>query len=113
MNSAEDDTSHELPGSSPYTADEQLLLEELSPPPNFKVLLYNDNFTTMEFVIELLTSLFLKTQDQAQAIMLKVHREGFGIAGIYSKEIAETKIDQALIRARKNDYPLRLSMEES
>ena len=81
-------------------------------PRKFRVLLHNDDYTTMEFVIEILISVFRKSPDQAMAIMLSVHEKGLGSCGVYTEEIAETKVAQVHDRARKAGFPLRCSMEE-
>lgn len=80
-------------------------------PPLYKVLLLNDDFTPMEFVVHVLERVFRKTADEAVGIMLQVHREGVGVAGVYTYEIAETKVDQAMSLARKNEHPLQCTME--
>ena len=85
--------------------------EELKEPPRYAVWLHNDHYTTMEFVIEILTQDFRKSLSEAEAIMLKVHHEGRGVAGLYTKEIAETKVVQVTDKARKEGFPLRLTME--
>lgn len=84
----------------------------LDVPKRYKVLLHNDDYTTMEFVVHILKTVFGKTEDEAAAIMLKVHQEGTGICGVYTAEIAEAKV--ALVRhlARKNGFPLKCTMEE-
>ena len=81
-------------------------------PPLFKVLLHNDNYTTMEFVVYVLESVFNKSEAEAFAIMLRVHHEGVGIAGIYPFEIAETKAEKVMAMARAREYPLRCSVQE-
>ena len=77
----------------------------------FKVLLLNDHYTTMEFVVMVLEQVFHKTADDAMQIMLAVHKAGKGVAGLYPKEVAETKI--AIVRhlARKDGFPLQCVME--
>jgi ATP-dependent Clp protease adaptor protein ClpS len=80
-------------------------------PPMFKVLLHNDHYTTMEFVIEVLERIFGKPANEAIQIMLNVHENGVGMAGLYPAEIAETKIDRVHKLARKEGFPLRCSME--
>lgn len=77
----------------------------------YKVLLHNDDYTSMEFVIAILESVFHKSANDATRIMLNVHNEGVGIAGIYSREICETKISVVHQLAKKNEFPLRCSME--
>lgn len=77
----------------------------------YKVLLHNDDYTTMDFVISILENVFKKNREEATLIMLSVHEQGIGIAGIYTYEICETKIAIVHELARKNEYPLRCSME--
>jgi ATP-dependent Clp protease adaptor protein ClpS len=81
-------------------------------PRRFRVLLHNDDYTTMEFVIEILVSVFGKTPEEAVGIMLVVHQTGLGSCGVYTEEVAETKVAQVRDRARKVGFPLRCSMEE-
>lgn len=81
-------------------------------PKNYKVFLLNDDYTSMEFVIEILMKLFHKTYNQAEDIMLSVHKKGKGLCGIYTYEIAQTKVEQVIKRARDNNYPLKAVMEE-
>lgn len=80
-------------------------------PRMFKVLLHNDDYTTREFVVHVLQTIFRRGESDAVRIMLHVHHNGVGVAGLYTREIAETKIRKTESLARKNDYPLRLSME--
>jgi ATP-dependent Clp protease adaptor protein ClpS len=82
-------------------------------PPVFKVLLHNDDYTTMEFVTHVLQKFFQKSMEDATQIMLHVHHKGIGVCGLYPFEIAETKVAQVVDYARKNDYPLQCSMEEA
>jgi ATP-dependent Clp protease adaptor protein ClpS len=86
--------------------------EKLKKPPLYKVLLHNDDYTTMEFVVYVLTTIFHKTEGEAFTIMLKVHVEGVGIAGIYTYEIAETKAQKVITLARENEFPLLATVEE-
>lgn len=81
-------------------------------PKRFRVLLFNDDYTTMEFVVHVLESVFRKSPSEAVQIMLKVHKEGRGIAGIYPKDVAETKILVVHEAARSAGFPLRAGMEE-
>ncbi|MBS0496443.1 MAG: ATP-dependent Clp protease adapter ClpS [Gammaproteobacteria bacterium] len=83
------------------------------PPPLYKILLLNDDFTPMEFVIEVLKLFFSMNQEQATRIMLKVHTEGVGVCGVYPSDIASTKVKQVVEFARKNQHPLRCVMEEN
>ena len=80
-------------------------------PPMYNVLLHNDDYTTMEFVVAILENVFHKSSTEATRIMLNVHNDGIGIAGIYTKEISETKISIVHELAQKNNFPLRCSME--
>jgi len=80
-------------------------------PSLYKVLLLNDDYTTMEFVISILETVFQKSTPDATKIMLNVHHEGVGVAGIYTREICETKISVVHQLAKKNQFPLRCSME--
>ncbi|MDX9720575.1 MAG: ATP-dependent Clp protease adapter ClpS [Myxococcota bacterium] len=80
-------------------------------PRRYVVLLLNDDYTTMEFVIEVLESIFNKSPSEATAIMLKVHHEGQGVAGSYSREVAETKVEQVHDRAKAKGFPLRATFQ--
>jgi len=82
-------------------------------PAMYKVVLLNDDYTTMEFVIEVLQKFFQKSVDEATRIMLHVHHKGTGICGIYPREIAETKVSQVIDYSRKHEYPLQCVMEEA
>ena len=84
----------------------------ISEPKRWKVILLNDDSTPMEFVMGILTEIFKHTQDTAREIMLQVHEEGSGIAGVYSFEIAEAKAVEATNLARTNNHPLQLKLEE-
>ena len=80
-------------------------------PRRFKVLLHNDDYTTMEFVIDVLVTFFSKSQTEATQIMLSVHHRGTGVCGVFTREIAETKVAQVSEYARKNGMPLKCTME--
>ena len=75
-------------------------------PNRFQVLLLNDDYTTMDFVVEVLTKFFSKSEEAAQAIMLKIHLEGEGICGVYPHDIAQTKVSQVIDFSRKKEQPL-------
>src|SRR5229473_3904608 len=81
-------------------------------PQLYKVILHNDDYTTMQFVIEVLESVFHKSPAEAHRIMMHVHTRGFGVCGAYPYEVAETKVALVLDRAREQGYPLRASLEE-
>ncbi len=80
-------------------------------PKLWKVLLLNDDYTPMEFVVDVLTQVFRKSEEEAVAIMLQVHHAGVGLAGVYTFEIAETKIMQTEDMARSEGHPLQCSLE--
>jgi ATP-dependent Clp protease adaptor protein ClpS len=81
-------------------------------PPSYRVFLLNDDYTTMEFVVYILEEVFHKPTPEATQIMLYVHKKGIGLAGVYIKEIAETKISAVHDLARENEFPLRCVMEK-
>jgi ATP-dependent Clp protease adaptor protein ClpS len=84
---------------------------KLKEPRKYLVLLHNDDYTTMEFVVEILHTFFHKSEAESHQIMLKVHQEGRGVAGIYSFEIAETKVVQVEEAARSRGFPLKCTIE--
>lgn len=81
-------------------------------PKKYKVYLLNDDYTSMDFVVEILTNIFHKNQEEAQRIMLEVHNNQKGLCGIYTYEIAETKVAQVATKAKENGFPLKATMEE-
>lgn len=85
----------------------------LAPPPMYKVLLLNDDFTPMEFVVLVLQRFFAMDREQATRIMLKVHTEGRGICGVFPRDVAATKVEQVAAFARDNQHPLACVMEEN
>ncbi len=85
--------------------------DKLRQPPQFAVVLLNDDYTTMEFVVEVLKRFFRKTEEEALQIMLRVHQEGRGLAGVYSHDIAETKVFQVQQHAKSRGYPLHCVIE--
>ena len=84
---------------------------ETKKPELYKVLLLNDDYTTMDFVIEILESVFHKQPAEAYRIMMAVHTQGRGLCGVYPFEVAETKVATVVERARENGFPLRAAME--
>ena len=80
-------------------------------PPKYRILLHNDNYTTMDFVVMVLIQVFHKPETEAVAIMLDVHRKGLGVVGSYSREVAETKVQRVTDLARKAEFPLLCTME--
>ena len=85
---------------------------ETEQPRRYKVLLHNDDFTTMEFVVWVLMTIFHHEEARATEIMLHIHRSGFGVAGVYSREIAEARVAKVISVAREHEFPLLCSMEE-
>lgn len=87
--------------------------EKTEEPPLFKVLLHNDDYTTMDFVVQVLQSVFNMAADKAIQVMLNVHLTGIGVAGIYSFEIAEMKVERTTAMAREQEFPLLCTMEKA
>ena len=85
---------------------------KLEKPKLYKVILHNDDFTTMEFVVFILVQVFLRSEIEAFSIMLKVHNEGVGIAGVYSYEVAQMKAEKAMNLSKAHEYPLLCTVEE-
>ena len=86
---------------------------KIKKPKNYKVVMYNDDYTTMEFVINILVSVFNKKIVEAEKIMLDVHERGKGVAGIYSRDIALTKVSTAMSMAKEKGFPFKLKVEEA
>ena len=101
------DTDNDLEGS---------VIEKTEPktkkPPMYKVILLNDDFTPMEFVVHVLERFFKIGREKAISIMLDVHQKGLAIVGVYSNEVAETKVSQVMEYSRKNQHPLQCTMEK-
>lgn len=103
-------TTHE---HHPAALDEGVVQQErLAPPPMYRVLLLNDDFTPMDFVVHLLQAFFHMSEEQAMQVMLKVHTEGSAVCGVYPYDIAATKVEQVTAWARQHQYPLACVMEE-
>lgn len=96
-------------------SDDGLVVEEARPklkkPNLYKVLLLNDDFTPMEFVVVVLEQVFAKPREQAVQIMLHVHQKGVGVCGVYTHDIAETKVRQVMDFAQEHQHPLQCTME--
>ena len=82
-------------------------------PSMYRVLLMNDDYTPMEFVVSVLMSIFKKTQEEATGIMLSVHKSGIGVCGIYTFEVAETKVAQVMDAAKRSQHPLQCTLEKA
>jgi ATP-dependent Clp protease adaptor protein ClpS len=95
--------------------DAALLPEKarVKPPPMYKVLLLNDDFTPMDFVIVVLEKFFGLSREQSTMVMLKVHRHGKGVCGVYPRDVAATKVEQVIAFARQHQHPLACVMEEN
>ncbi len=97
--------------------DDGLAVQEAKPrtkrPPLYKVLLMNDDYTPMEFVVEILETYFSMDRSQATQVMLQVHTRGSGICGVFSRDVAETKVEQVNSYARQQQHPLLCTMEEA
>ena len=87
--------------------------EKLQEPEDFRVILLNDHYTSMDFVVDILIMIFHKNEEDANRIMMDVHRKGRGIVGVYSWDIAQTKMDQVHTLARQHDFPLRCIIEKA
>ncbi|MDH3713726.1 MAG: ATP-dependent Clp protease adapter ClpS [Gammaproteobacteria bacterium] len=100
-----------------YDSDQGLAVETAKPklkqPPLFKVVLLNDDYTPMEFVVEVLESFFAMGRERATQIMLHVHTRGKGVCGVYSRDVAETKVHQVNEYSREHQHPLLCTMEEA
>lgn len=81
-------------------------------PKKYKVYILNDDYTSMDFVVDILMSIFHKSYEQAENIMLEVHKKDRGLCGVYTHEIAETKVMQVIKKAKDNGFPLKATMEE-
>lgn len=86
---------------------------QTSLPPMYKILMHNDDYTTMEFVVSMLESVFRLSPTEANRIMLNIHMKGVGLCGTYPFDIAETKVHQVHATARKEGFPLKCSLEEA
>lgn len=91
---------------------ELLEVTSLKHPTKYMVFILNDDYTSMDFVVDVLMSIFHKTHQQAESIMLEVHKKEKGLCGIYSHEIAETKVMQVAKKAKNHGFPLKATMEE-
>lgn len=94
---------------------DELVVQEAKPrlqkPPLYKVILLNDDYTPMEFVVMVLQRFFQKNREEATRIMLHVHQKGIGVCGVFSRELAETKVRQVTIFSNENQHPLQCTME--
>ena len=105
-------TDGDIPGAGRNTAVVARAKPKTKKPSLYRVLVLNDDYTPMEFVVYVLERFFNKTREGATRIMLHVHQSGVGVCGIYSYEVAETKVAQVLDLARRNQHPLQCTMEK-
>ncbi|WP_333608239.1 ATP-dependent Clp protease adapter ClpS [Arsukibacterium sp.] len=91
----------------------ELTRQKVSPPPMYKVILHNDDYTPMDFVIDVLARFFNMQYEKASEIMLKVHYEGRAVCGVFTSEIAETKVQQVSQYAKEHQHPLLCTMERA
>jgi ATP-dependent Clp protease adaptor protein ClpS len=87
--------------------------QDTDEPAMYKVLLHNDDYTTMEFVVDILVAVFRKSAEEATRIMFNVHKLGVGMCGLYTREVAETKVETVIRLARQHGHPLRCTMEKA
>lgn len=99
------------PGEEGGLATEEETRQKIDKPRLYRVLLHNDNYTTMEFVIQVLVQVFRHSETRAVEIMFDVHRKGIGVAGMYQREIAETKVQKVSQMAREAEFPFMCTME--
>ena len=98
-------------GNGPTTSVVTKTKPKTKKPSLYKVLLLNDDYTPMEFVVILLQSVFHRSQEEATRIMLHVHQRGVGICGVFTYDVAETKVTQVMDLARRNEHPLQATLE--
>lgn len=97
---------------SEKTTIKEKIYVKIDRPKLYKVMMHNDDYTTMEFVVDILMKVFNKNASEATKIMLDVHKKGMGVAGVYPYDIAVTKVSRAHSEARENGFPLKLSLKE-
>ena len=99
-------------GGGPQTGVVVKAKPKTKKPSMYKVLMLNDDYTPMEFVVDVLQHIFQKNREEATQIMLHVHQKGVGVCGVYTYEVAETKVTQTVDYARKNQHPLQCTLEK-
>ncbi len=99
------------PGDTAVAVPKSRTAKKLARPPQYKVLLHNDDYTTMEFVVEVLQTVFHHDLQRATRIMLHVHQRGVGVAGTYPMEVAESKAEKVMAMARDSEFPLLCTVE--
>ena len=96
----------------PRIKDKIEIIEEITAPPMYRVILHNDDYTSMEFVVMVLSDIFHKSEGEAVALMMMIHQKGKAICGVYSHEIARTKVAQIRVLAKIEEFPLLASIEK-
>jgi len=108
--------AEQSPPNQPDEGDTDVLeakpKQKLQRPSFYKVVLLNDDFTPMDFVVKVLENIYHKSTEEAASIMMQVHQKGAGLCGVFTRDVAETKVDQTLYLARQNDHPLQCVMEK-
>jgi ATP-dependent Clp protease adaptor protein ClpS len=112
MSSGQDDRTNDQDGSHQGAGVAAQIRPKTKRPSLYKVLLLNDDYTPMDFVVHVLEHVFGKSRDEAIEIMLHVHHQGVGVCGVYTFEIAETKVAQVIELARRHEHPLQCTMEK-
>ena len=102
-----------LPGDEVERGVATKVREQTKKPSMYRVLLMNDDYTPMEFVVSILMGIFKKTKEEATTIMLNVHQTGIGTCGVYTFEVAETKVAQVMDAAKRNQHPLQCTLEKA
>lgn len=108
-----DGPSPKLPGDETERGVATKVREQTKKPSMYRVLLMNDDYTPMEFVVSILMGIFKKTQEEATQIMLNVHQTGIGTCGVFTFEVAETKVAQVMDAAKRNQHPLQCTLEKA
>ena len=112
MKDGRDDRNNNAGGTGPGTGVVAKTRSKTKKPSLYKVLLLNDDYTPMEFVVHILERIFNKNREDAVQIMLHVHRHGVGVCGVFTFEVAETKVAQVIEFARRHEHPLQCTMEK-
>jgi Uncharacterized conserved protein len=112
MRDGRDDNGNNNNGTGPNSGVVTKTRPKTKKPSLYKVLLLNDDYTPMEFVVHILENIFSKNRDEAVQIMLHVHRHGVGVCGVFTFEVAETKVAQVIEFARRHEHPLQCTMEK-
>ena len=113
MGPGDDDAGGTPPSRGPERGVAIKERDKTKKPSMYRVILMNDDYTPMEFVVSILMGVFKHTQEEATRIMMNVHKNGIGVCGVYTFEIAETKVSQVMDAARRNQHPLQCTLEKA